>query len=149
MTTSPRPRRRPGNHRGMSMIEMMIALFISTVFMLAAGTAYLVNQKAYRANTEKLRLQQRAAEVLEIMEREIRKGASVTIPNGNSDRIQVFKPDGTFVKEQFIAKGTKASGSAWDVAFSPDPQPATNSTAAPASTAANTARERNTIIDLR
>jgi sugar lactone lactonase YvrE len=40
----------------------------------------------------------------------------------NGDRIQVFKPDGTFVKEQFIAKGTKASGSAWDVAFSPDPQ---------------------------
>jgi DNA-binding beta-propeller fold protein YncE len=40
----------------------------------------------------------------------------------NGDRIQVFKPDGAFVKEAFIAKGTKASGSAWDVAFSPDPQ---------------------------
>ena len=40
----------------------------------------------------------------------------------NGDRIQVFKPDGTFVKEAFIAKGTKASGSAWDVAFSHDPQ---------------------------
>jgi hypothetical protein len=40
----------------------------------------------------------------------------------NGDRLQVFKPDGTFVKEQFIAKQTKASGSVWDVAFSRDAQ---------------------------
>jgi hypothetical protein len=39
-----------------------------------------------------------------------------------NDRIQVFKADGTFVREVFIAKNTKASGSVWDVAFSPDPQ---------------------------
>jgi sugar lactone lactonase YvrE len=36
------------------------------------------------------------------------------------DRLQVFKPDGTFVKEAFIAKNTLASGSVWDVAFSRD-----------------------------
>jgi sugar lactone lactonase YvrE len=34
----------------------------------------------------------------------------------------VFKPDGTFVKEAFIAKNTRASGSVWDIAFSRDPQ---------------------------
>jgi DNA-binding beta-propeller fold protein YncE len=39
-----------------------------------------------------------------------------------NDRIQVFRPDGTFVREAFIAKNTKASGSVWDVAFSRDPQ---------------------------
>jgi DNA-binding beta-propeller fold protein YncE len=39
-----------------------------------------------------------------------------------NDRIQVFKPDGTFVKEAFIAKRTLGSGSAWDIAFSRDPQ---------------------------
>jgi DNA-binding beta-propeller fold protein YncE len=39
-----------------------------------------------------------------------------------NDRIQVFRADGTFVKEVFIAKNTKASGSVWDVAFSRDPQ---------------------------
>ena len=39
-----------------------------------------------------------------------------------NDRLQVFKTDGTFVKEVFIAKNTKASGSVWDVAFSKDPQ---------------------------
>jgi hypothetical protein len=39
-----------------------------------------------------------------------------------NDRIQVFRADGTFVRETFIAKNTKASGSVWDVAFSKDPQ---------------------------
>ncbi len=39
-----------------------------------------------------------------------------------NDRIQVFKPDGSFVKEAFFNKETLGSGSAWDVAFSKDPQ---------------------------
>ena len=39
-----------------------------------------------------------------------------------NDRIQVFHPDGTFVKEVFIEKNTLGSGSAWDIAFSKDPQ---------------------------
>ena len=39
-----------------------------------------------------------------------------------NDRIQVFKPDGTFIKESFIAKRTLGSGSAWDIAFSKDPK---------------------------
>jgi len=38
------------------------------------------------------------------------------------DRLQVFTPDGKFVKEEFFRKNTKASGSAWDVAFSKDPK---------------------------
>ena len=37
-----------------------------------------------------------------------------------NDRLQVFKPDGTFVKEAFVNKRTLGSGSAWDVAFSKD-----------------------------
>jgi len=41
-----------------------------------------------------------------------------------NDRIQVFKPDGTFVKETFINKETRGSGSAWDIAFSRDAQQA-------------------------
>ena len=39
-----------------------------------------------------------------------------------NDRIQVFKPDGTFIKEGFVNKQTLGSGSAWDLAFSKDPQ---------------------------
>src|SRR5437773_3434410 len=37
-----------------------------------------------------------------------------------NDRVQVFKPDGTFVKEAFVNKRTLGSGSAWDIAFSKD-----------------------------
>jgi len=39
-----------------------------------------------------------------------------------NDRIQVFKPDGTFVKEKFIEKKTLGAGSVWDIAFSKDPK---------------------------
>jgi len=39
-----------------------------------------------------------------------------------NDRIQVFKADGTFVKEAIIAPKTLGDGSTWDVAFSKDPQ---------------------------
>ena len=36
------------------------------------------------------------------------------------DRVQVFRPDGTYVKEAFYAKETLGSGSTWDIAFSKD-----------------------------
>ena len=39
-----------------------------------------------------------------------------------NDRIQVFRPDGTFLKEMFIEKQTLGSGSAWDLTFSRDAQ---------------------------
>ena len=39
-----------------------------------------------------------------------------------NDRVQVFKPDGTFVKEAFFNKQTLGSGSVWDIAFSRDAQ---------------------------
>ena len=39
-----------------------------------------------------------------------------------SDRIQVFQPDGTFIREAFIAPQTLGSGSVWDIAFSHDPE---------------------------
>ena len=39
-----------------------------------------------------------------------------------NDRIQVFTPEGKFVKETFIAKRTLNAGSVWDIAFSRDPQ---------------------------
>jgi len=37
-----------------------------------------------------------------------------------ADRIQVFRPDGTFVKEGMVAPETLAMGSTWDIAFSQD-----------------------------
>jgi DNA-binding beta-propeller fold protein YncE len=39
-----------------------------------------------------------------------------------NDRIQVFKPDGTFVREVFVEKTTKGDGTVFDIAFSKDPE---------------------------
>jgi hypothetical protein len=39
-----------------------------------------------------------------------------------NDRLQVFKEDGTFVKEIFMLTNTRGDGSVWEIAFSKDPQ---------------------------
>lgn len=39
-----------------------------------------------------------------------------------NDRIQVFRTDGSFVNEVFIAPRTLGDGSVWDIAFSRDPE---------------------------
>jgi DNA-binding beta-propeller fold protein YncE len=36
------------------------------------------------------------------------------------DRFQVFQPDGTYLREAFVARQTLGSGSVWDIAFSHD-----------------------------
>lgn len=46
----------------------------------------------------------------------------VYVCDRQADRIQVFKPDGSFVKEARFAPATLGSGSTWDLAFSRDPQ---------------------------
>ncbi len=38
------------------------------------------------------------------------------------DRLQLFTPEGRFLKEAFFAKDTLGSGSTWDIAFSKDPE---------------------------
>jgi hypothetical protein len=37
-----------------------------------------------------------------------------------NDRIQIFKNDGTYVKEIFVLKNTRGDGSVWEIAFSKD-----------------------------
>jgi len=46
----------------------------------------------------------------------------VYVCDRQNDRLQVFRPDGTFVKEQFYAKNTRGAGAVWDIVFSKDPQ---------------------------
>ena len=53
---------------------------------------------------------------------EISNDNLVYVCDRQNDRIQVFHTDGSFVKEEFIAKQTLGSGSVWDIAFSRDPQ---------------------------
>jgi DNA-binding beta-propeller fold protein YncE len=53
---------------------------------------------------------------------ELSKDNFVYVCDRTNDRIQVFTREGKFVKEQFIAKESRADGSVWDIAFSRDPQ---------------------------
>lgn len=46
----------------------------------------------------------------------------VYVCDRRNNRIQVFRKDGTFVKEAFVAKGTRGEGSVWSIAFSSDPE---------------------------
>ncbi len=46
----------------------------------------------------------------------------VYVCDRQNDRVQVFRKDGTFVKEAFVSKTTRGDGSVWDIAFSRDPQ---------------------------
>ena len=52
----------------------------------------------------------------------VARDGQVYVCDRASNRIQVFKKDGAFVKEGVISKATRALGSVWDIAFSNDPQ---------------------------
>jgi hypothetical protein len=53
---------------------------------------------------------------------QLSKDGFVYVCDRSNDRIQVFKTDGSFVKEKTVAAATLAQGSVWDIAFSRDPQ---------------------------
>ena len=44
----------------------------------------------------------------------------VYVCDRGADRIQVFRTDGTYVREVIISPATLAQGSTWDIDFSPD-----------------------------
>jgi hypothetical protein len=52
----------------------------------------------------------------------IAKDGLVYICDRSNDRIQVFRKDGTFVKEFIIEKNTLGPGSVWDLDFWIDPK---------------------------
>lgn len=54
----------------------------------------------------------------------IARDGLVYVCDRTNDRLQVFRKDGTFVTEAFVARQTLGSGSVWDLTFSIDPQQA-------------------------
>ena len=53
---------------------------------------------------------------------QLSKDGMVYVCDRSNDRIQVFKKDGSFVKEKLVAPATLGDGSVWDIAFSRDPE---------------------------
>jgi Tfp pilus assembly protein PilW len=87
------------SERGTTVIELLVACVVSIIFIMVAATGYLVNQKAYAANKDKLELQQAASHVMEIMERRIREAYDVDIPAGMNanNRITIKDENGATV----------------------------------------------------
>ena len=52
----------------------------------------------------------------------VARDGQVYVCDRASDRIQVFKKDGAFVKEGVVSKSTRGMGSVWDIGFSNDAQ---------------------------
>jgi DNA-binding beta-propeller fold protein YncE len=53
---------------------------------------------------------------------QISKDNMMYVCDRQNNRIQVFTPEGKYIKENFYLKNTLSAGSAWDIAFSRDPQ---------------------------
>ena len=50
----------------------------------------------------------------------IDKDGLVYVCDRTNDRVQIFRKDGTFVSEHFYEKNTRATGSVYELVFSPD-----------------------------
>ena len=50
----------------------------------------------------------------------IDKDGLVFVCDRTNDRVQIFRKDGTFVSEHFYERNTRATGSVYELAFSPD-----------------------------
>ncbi len=53
---------------------------------------------------------------------ELARAGLVYVCDRSNNRIQVFRKNGTFVKEKIIAPKTRGEGAVWDLTFSRDPQ---------------------------
>ncbi|MCJ2033427.1 hypothetical protein [Methylobacterium sp. J-068] len=53
---------------------------------------------------------------------QIARDGLVYVCDRTNDRVQVFRRDGSFVKEFFVEKNTRANGSVWELALWPDPE---------------------------
>ena len=53
---------------------------------------------------------------------ELSRDGFVYVCDARNDRIQVFRRNGTFVKEARVSPQTRGEGSVWDIAFSSDPR---------------------------
>ena len=51
---------------------------------------------------------------------QIARDGLVYVCDRTNDRVQVFRKDGTFVKEFFVEKNTRQNGSVWELALWPD-----------------------------
>ncbi len=83
MRAAPRARRLAGY----TMIELVIALMLTLLVALAAGTIVLTNQRSFRQGQRKLVMQQEAARAVEQIARDVRRARWIDVDSANPDRL--------------------------------------------------------------
>ena len=68
------------------------------------------------------RRRRRSSSAIRCIASSVSNDSLIYVCDRQDDRIQVFTPDGKFVKEAHYARETLGTGSIWDIAFSKDPQ---------------------------
>jgi prepilin-type N-terminal cleavage/methylation domain-containing protein len=86
---------RQGNRHGYSLIEMMIALFLALIVVLALGKLITANQRSWAWGRDKAELQANTTEALEWMARSIRSANTLTLTG--ADEFNTFDQDGTLL----------------------------------------------------
>ncbi len=89
---------------GYTMAELVIALLLTLLVALAAGTIVLTNQRSFRQGQGKLTMQQEAARAVEQMARDVRRARWMDSPS--PDQLVLLASDGT----QFRIYSLGASG---------------------------------------
>ena len=85
---------------GFTLIEVVIAMAISLIVLLAVGAVLVASHTRWNDAWEKVNLQQDASFVILELSKSIKEAASVTV-EGEGKEIQVYDADGSWVKYTF------------------------------------------------
>jgi len=91
------------NEKGLTLVELMIAIIIGTLLALTVGMIFLTTQSSWNEGWKKLNLQRDASIAMYRMERAIRAGKSVERPE--SWVLKVIDPDPTEPWKKFFRDG--------------------------------------------
>ncbi|HZL37819.1 MAG TPA: prepilin-type N-terminal cleavage/methylation domain-containing protein [Tepidisphaeraceae bacterium] len=90
-TSVPQPRRIPRKRRGLSLLEAMISLVISTILLVAVSAAFQASAKAVELNDSYFRCSQAGRVTMIQMLTEMRRADAVQVDSGGT-WVQVIRP---------------------------------------------------------
>jgi len=86
--------------KGFVLIEVVVAMGISMIVLLAVGAVLATSQTRWNSAWEKVNLQQDASYVMLMLSHAIKEAASATVED-NGKKIQIYDTDGNWVKFTF------------------------------------------------
>ncbi len=84
------------NKKGLTLVELMVAVIVLSIFILAVGTIVITSWKFWNSGWEQVRLQRDASYAFARIERIVRSGNSATVLGGGSG-LQVTEGGTTYI----------------------------------------------------